>query len=79
MDFRRKAWFFDGGQTTNLPAESTYAGVVSRESVCIAFTLGALNDLNIFAADIHNSYLTAPCGEEIIFTSVPEYWTRAQG
>ena len=37
MDFRRKAWFVAGGHTTNPPAESTYAGVVSQESVRITF------------------------------------------
>ena len=45
MDSRRKAQFVAGVHTTNPPAESTYAGVVSRESVRIAFTLAALNDL----------------------------------
>ena len=52
MDFRCKAQFFAGGHTTNPPTESTYAGVVSRESVRIDFTISALNDLDIFAADI---------------------------
>ena len=48
MDFRRKAQFVAGGHTTKPPAESTYAGVVSRESVRISFTLAALNGLDIF-------------------------------
>ena len=51
---------------------STYAGVISRESVQIALTYAALNDLNVFGADIQNTYLQAPsseknyiiCGEE---------------
>ena len=73
MDLRRKARFFAGGHTTNPPAGSTYAGVVSRESVCIAFNLAALNDLDIFAADIQNAYLTSPCVEKIIFTCGPEF------
>ena len=62
MDFRRKARFVAGGHTTNPPAESTYAGVVSRENVRIAFTLASLKDLDIFAPDIQNAYRTAPCG-----------------
>ena len=53
--------------------ESTYAGVISRESVRIAFTIAVLNDLDIFAADIQNAYLSAPCGEKIIFTCGPEF------
>ena len=52
MDLRRKARFVAGEHTTNPPTESTYTGVVSRESVRIAFTIAALNDLDIFAADI---------------------------
>ena len=47
-----------GGHTTNPPAESTYSGVVSRESARISFTLAAPNDLDIFSADIQNAYLT---------------------
>jgi len=41
----------------------TYAGVVSRESVRIAFTYAALNGLDIFAADIRNAYLQAPSSQ----------------
>ena len=53
MDFTRKArWVLDGHKTPD-PIGSTYAGVVSRESVCIALTYSALNDLDVFAADIH--------------------------
>ena len=50
MDFRRKVRFVAGGHTTNPPVESTYAGVVSQNSVHIAFTLAALNDLDIFCS-----------------------------
>ena len=72
MDFTRKArWVLDGHKTPD-PIGSTFAGVVSRETVRIAFTYAALNGLNIFAADIRNAYLTAPssrkdyviCGQE---------------
>ena len=79
MDLRQKARFVAGGHTTNPPVESTYAGVVSRESVRIALTIAALNDLDIFAADIQNSYLTAPYGENIIFTCGPEFGSEHMG
>ena len=79
MDFRHKAQFVAGGHTTNPPAESTYAGVVSRESVRIAFTLAALNDIDIFISGIQNAYLTAPCGEKIIFTCGPEFGSKHKG
>ena len=60
MDFTRKArWVLDGHQTPD-PIGLTYAGVVSCESVRIAFTYTALNGLQVCAADICNAYLQAP-------------------
>ena len=60
MDFTRKArWVLDGHKTPD-PIGSNFAGVVSRETVRIAFTYAALNNLNVFSADIRNAYLTAP-------------------
>jgi hypothetical protein len=59
MDFTRKArWVLDGHRTPDIVG-STYDGVVSRESVRIAFTYAALNDLWVCAADIRNAYLQA--------------------
>ena len=47
MDFTQKArWVLDGHKTAD-PIGSTYAGVVSRESVRIAFTYAALNGLDV--------------------------------
>lgn len=44
MDFACKAWWvLHGHKTPDPPVGSTYAGVVSRESVRIAFTYTALN------------------------------------
>lgn len=64
MDFTRKArWVKDGHKTPD-PDWSTYAGFVSRDSVRIALTYAALNDLDIFAADIKNAYLQAPSSEK---------------
>jgi hypothetical protein len=56
--FRRNARFVAGGHTTYTPHAMTYASVVSRESVRIALTLAALNDLDVKMADIENAYLT---------------------
>ena len=59
MDFTRKArWVLDGHKTPD-PIGSTYAGMVSRESVSIALTYAALNKLDVYAADIRNAYLEA--------------------
>ena len=72
MDLTRKARWVKDGHRTPTPASSTYAGVVSRETVRIALTYAALNGINVATADIKNAYLQAPssekhyviCGEE---------------
>ena len=64
MDFTRKArWVLDGHKTPN-PIGSTFAGMVSRDSVRIAFTYAVLNGLQMFAANIHNAYLQAPSSQK---------------
>ena len=64
IDGTRKArWVLDGHRT-QYPEHSTYAGVVSRESVRIALTYAALNDIDVNAADIRNAYLQAPTSEK---------------
>jgi hypothetical protein len=72
-DFRRKARFVAGGHTTETPHAMTYASVVSRESVRIALTLAALNDLDVKMADIENAYLTAPVTEKVWTVLCPEF------
>ena len=64
MDFTRKArWVLDGHKIPD-PIVSTYTGVVSRESVRKALTYAALNDLNVFAANIQNTYLQTPSSQK---------------
>jgi hypothetical protein len=63
-NFRRKARFVADGHKTKTPAAMTSASVVSRDSVRIALTIAAPNDLDIMACDILNSYLTADCREK---------------
>jgi hypothetical protein len=60
-NFRRKSRLVGGGHMTSTPAALTYSSVVSRESVRIFLTMAALNDLDVLACDIQNSYLTAKC------------------
>ena len=64
MDFTRKARYVLDGHRTADPEDSTYAGVVSRESVRIALTYAALNQVDVCAADILNAYLQAPSSEK---------------
>ena len=73
MDFTRKArWVLDGHKTLD-PIGSTYAGVVSRESVRIALTYAALNELDVFAADIRNAYLQAMSSQKDYIICGPEF------
>jgi hypothetical protein len=73
MDFTRKArWVLDGHRTPN-PIGSTYAGVVSRDSIRIAFTYAALNGVDVFAADIRNAYLQAPSSQKDYIFCGPEF------
>ena len=73
MDFTRKArWALDGHKTPD-PIGSTFAGVVSRESIRIAFTYAALNDLRVFAADVRNTYLQAPSSQKDYVVCGPEF------
>ncbi|KAI2510101.1 Reverse transcriptase (RNA-dependent DNA polymerase) [Fragilaria crotonensis] len=73
-DFQRKARLVAGGHMTKPSSGTvTYASVVSRESVRIALTLAALNDLEVKTADIENAYLTAPVGEKIWCRLGPEF------
>ena len=46
IDFTRKARFVAGGHMTEAPASLTYSSVVSRDSVRIAFLVGALNEVD---------------------------------
>ena len=79
MDFTRKArWVLDGHKTPD-PEGSTYAGVVSRDSVRIALTYAALNDLDVFAADIRNAYLQAPSSCKDYIVCGPEFGLENEG
>ena len=57
------------------PTGSTHSGVVSRESVRIAFVFAcaALNGLDIFAADVRNPCLPALSSEKHFITCGPEF------
>ena len=64
MDFTRKArWVKDGHRTPD-SITSSYAGVVSKESIRIALTYAAMHGFEVFAADIRNAYLQAPTTEK---------------
>ena len=70
---RRKVRAVAGGHMVDTEPALTYASVVSRESVRIAFTMAALHDLEIKAGDVQNAYLCAPCEEKIWTILGPEF------
>jgi hypothetical protein len=78
FDLTRKARYVAGGHLTDPPTSMTYASVVSRESVRIAFLIAALNNLEVVSGDIGNAYLNADTKEKVYFVAGPE-WGARQG
>jgi hypothetical protein len=74
-----KAIYVAGGHLTEAPTAITYASVVSRESTRIGLLIAALNDLEVFAADIQNAYLTRPCKEKIYTILSEEFGPHRKG
>jgi hypothetical protein len=64
MTLERKARWVKDGHKTPEPEWSIFAGIVSRESVRIALSYAALNDIPICACDVQNAYLQAPSSEK---------------
>ena len=79
MDFTRKARFVADGSRTETPVSVCYSSVVSRDSVRLALLVAALHDLDVFACDIGNAYLNAPCKEKIWFVAGAECGKENQG
>ncbi len=42
-----------------VPATAMYASVVSRETLCIKFTIAILDEIKVKAAGVMNAYITA--------------------
>jgi Reverse transcriptase (RNA-dependent DNA polymerase) len=73
IDFTRKARYVGGGHVTKPPTTQTYASVVSRDSVRIAFLYASLNDLKVMSADVQGAYLNAPYKEKVYTRCGPEF------
>lgn len=67
LDFTRKARLCARGDQMAPPTTMTYASVVSRESVRLAFLIAAINGLEVFMFDVGNAYLNADT-EELLYT-----------
>jgi hypothetical protein len=66
-----------GVHMTDAPATTTFASVVSRETVRITLTLAGLNDLQVKVSNIENAYITAPCTEKIWTVLGPKFGSDA--
>jgi hypothetical protein len=60
LDLTCKARFIASGHWTDPDPILSCSSVVTRESLCIAFLMAALTELDIKAVDIGNAYLNAP-------------------
>ena len=67
------------GHNTPDTSTSNYAGVVSRDSVLINLTYAALNDVDVTADDIPNTYLQAPSSEKHLIIYGPEFGIEHAG
>ena len=72
-DFRRKARLVAESYMTKAPATITYASIVSRDTVRIAWMIATLNHLVIKLGNILNDYLQAPVTEKVWTTLGPEF------
>ena len=75
---KRKARLCADGSRLPEPAFNTYASVVSRESVRLAFLIAALNNLNILTADLEGAYLNAK-PKERLYTKLGPEWGEREG
>lgn len=73
MDFTRKARWVKNGYLHDAPTESTFAGVVSRETVRLCLTYAALNDLNVLCCDFQSAYLQSKTSETHYIICGPEF------
>jgi hypothetical protein len=67
---QRKARFVAGDHMTGEPEYLTYASVVSRESIRLAFMLASLNGLEVLQADVEGAYLNAKSTEKLSLCAV---------
>ncbi len=64
-DFCHKVRLVARGHMTRAPATLTYASILLQETMWIALLMAVLNNVDIWAADVLNAYITAPCRKKI--------------
>ena len=61
------------GHLTPEPIENIYSGVVSLRNLKLVIFLAKLNNLDIWGADIGNTYLEAFTDEKLYIVAGPEF------
>ena len=79
MTLERKARYVAGGHQTEPTKDITFASVVSRDSIRLAFLVAALNDLEVLSADISGAYLNANAAERVYTIAGKEFGTAKEG
>ncbi len=79
MTLEQKARYVAGGHQTEPSKDVTFASVVSRDSISIAFLVAALNDLEILSANISGAYLNANAAEKVYTLAVKEFGPAKEG
>ena len=78
FDGRRKARLVAGGhKTPDAPPEETYSGVVSMDTIRMAFVLSAMNNLEVCAADISTAFLYGKTREKVYIIAGKEFGEHA--
>ena len=74
FDGRRKARLVAGGhRAPDITREEAYSGVVSMETIRVAFVLDALNNLDVCAADISTAFLHGKTKEKVFVRAGKEF------
>ena len=73
ITLERKARYVAGGHQTEPTKEVTFASVVTRDSIRLAFLVAALNDLEVLSADVAGAYLNANVKEKVYTTAGKEF------
>ena len=79
IDFTQEAWWVKDGHKTPDSTTSSFAGVVSCESIKVGLTYAALLGLLVVGGDIQNAYLQALSSEMHFIVCGPEFGVESVG
>ena len=78
LDGRRKERLVAGGhRTPDAAPEEVYSGVVSMDTICTAFILSAMNNLEVCAADISTTFFYENTREKVYIIAGKEFGEHA--